>query len=290
MLLFTFSGTQVLAAGGLAVLTLVALIVFLRYRLRRARPSANDHRTKLAGADAFRQRPIFLKLGFVLALGASFLAINWTEFHHRVQIELGAVALEPDLELIPPRTIDPPQPPPPPPVIEPLPDEEIIESVSFESQDILAEEPVLLAPSPPVPDRPLPAPPPPPRREIEDDLPFKVVEEMPTFGAECVALSDKEARRQCSDRALLSYFSKQLSYPVLARENRIEGMVVLRFVVERDGSISGFETLRDPGGGLAEEALRVLRKLGNDYRWEPGKQRGRPVRVQFNLPIRFQLE
>jgi protein TonB len=293
MLLFTFTGTQVLVTVGLAMLVLIGLVFLLRYRLQRARPTANDHRTKLAGADAFRQRPIFLKIGFVLALGASFLAINWTEYRGRVSLDFGPLVFEADLEQLPPRmpAPPPPPPPPPPPVIEPIPDEAIEESLTFESNDIQAEEAVVTPVPAPVAERPAPvAKDPLPQREHLPGELFKVVEEMPTFGEDCVGISDKEARRQCSDRALLSYFGKELIYPAMARENGIKGNVVLRFVVEPDGKISSFEILRDPGAGLGAEALRVLRKMADSYRWEPGKQRGRPVRVQFNLPIRFQLE
>ena len=129
----------------------------------------------------------------------------------------------------------------------------------------------------------------PAREDVPDDI-FAVVEEMPVFGADCLDLSDKEARRQCSDRAILSYFAKNLVYPPIARENGIAGTVVLRFVVEKDGSVGQVEILRDPGGGLGAEAERVLAAMNATRRWEPGKQRGRPVRVYFNLPIRFQLE
>lgn len=290
MLIFSFTGTQVLAVASLALLALIGGILLLRFRLRRARPSANDHRTKLAGADPFRQRPLFLKVGFVVALGSSFLAINWTVFDVRPNFSLGSITFEADLEQVPPRTMEKPHPPlPPPPVVEPIPEEEVTESVTFESNDISATESVV----PPQPKAPVIAPDPvmvaPPPRKVPDEI-FKVVEEMPIFGEDCLNISDRDARRQCSDRAILSYFGKHLVYPPLARENGIEGAVVLRFVVEKDGSIGSLEILRDPGAGLGGEALRVLEEMGETYRWSPGKQRGRPVRVYFNLPIRFRLE
>ena len=62
---------------------------------------------------------------------------------------------------------------------------------------------------------------------------------------------------------------------------------VVQFVVERDGSIAGANVVKGIGAGCDEEALRVVRSMP---KWQPGKQRGQPVRVQFNLPIRFKLE
>jgi protein TonB len=112
------------------------------------------------------------------------------------------------------------------------------------------------------------------------------VEEMPVFG-DCVALPLSE-RRQCSDAALLSYIYKHIRYPGAARENGIEGTVYVQFVVEKDGSASQVKILRDIGGGCGREVERVVAEMP---KWSvPGKQRGRPVRVQFNLPVKFKLQ
>ena len=68
-------------------------------------------------------------------------------------------------------------------------------------------------------------------------------------------------------------------------------MVVVRFVVEKDGSITDAQVVRDIGAGCGDEAMRVVSMMnGMGEKWTPGKQRGRPVRVQFNLPVKFQLE
>jgi protein TonB len=64
-------------------------------------------------------------------------------------------------------------------------------------------------------------------------------------------------------------------------------VVYVTFVVEKDGSIGQARVLRGIGGGCDEEALRVVRSMP---KWEPGIQRGKPVRVQYNLPFRFTLK
>lgn len=102
---------------------------------------------------------------------------------------------------------------------------------------------------------------------------FKVVEQMPQF-------PDGEA-------ALFKFINDNIKYPAVARENGIEGKVFVKFIVEADGSVTNVEVVRDIGGGCGEEAMRVVKKFP---KWNPGKQRGRPVRVFFNLPVQFRLQ
>ena len=97
----------------------------------------------------------------------------------------------------------------------------------------------------------------------------------------------KSDRKTCAEKKLLDFIYSNIKYPAIARENNIQGTVVLSFVVEKDGSITDAKALRDIGGQCGDEALRVVNDMPN---WNPGKQRGRAVRVQFNLPVKFQLE
>jgi protein TonB len=83
------------------------------------------------------------------------------------------------------------------------------------------------------------------------------------------------------------YLSKNIRYPAVAKENNIQGKVFLTFVVEKDGSITDVKVLRGIGSGCDEEAVRVLR---NAPRWKPGIQNGRPVRVQYQVPVSFALQ
>lgn len=87
--------------------------------------------------------------------------------------------------------------------------------------------------------------------------------------------------------ALYKYLAENIKYPQLARENGITGKVYVTFVVERDGSIANPKILRDIGGGCGAEAIRVVKAMP---KWTPGKQRGKAVRVQFNLPVNFNLK
>ncbi len=84
-----------------------------------------------------------------------------------------------------------------------------------------------------------------------------------------------------------AYLSKNLHYPDAARENNIEGRVILQFVVNEDGVVSDIQVMRGIGGGCDEEAVRVLKAMPP---WKPGKQNGKAVKVRYNLPISFKLE
>lgn len=118
---------------------------------------------------------------------------------------------------------------------------------------------------------------------------FKVVEEMPRFpGAGCEEIADATARKQCADKAMLEFIYKGIKYPKAARDAGVEGTVVVTFVVTKDGAIEDAKIVREIGGGCGEEVLRLMGTM--PHNWIPGKQRGRAVNVQFNLPIKFKLD
>ncbi|MDD3637923.1 MAG: energy transducer TonB [Bacteroidales bacterium] len=107
---------------------------------------------------------------------------------------------------------------------------------------------------------------------IQEEEIFLVVEDQPEFPG--------------GEAALMTYFANNIRYPSGARELGIQGTVYVSFVVEPDGSVSQIEVLRGIGGGCDEEAVRVVQNMPL---WKPGKQRNIPVRVRFNLPVRFKL-
>jgi len=116
---------------------------------------------------------------------------------------------------------------------------------------------------------------------------FKVVEEMPRFpGCEDMKASSKEIEN-CSKQKMLEHIYSNLKYPASARDQNVEGMVVVQFVVEKDGSITGSKILRDIGAGCGTESQRVVDAMPT---WRPGLQGGKAVRVQYILPVKFKLE
>ena len=86
---------------------------------------------------------------------------------------------------------------------------------------------------------------------------------------------------------LLKFLAENIRYPELARENNIAGNVALTFVINKDGSVSDAQILKDIGGGCGKEALRVV---GLMPRWSPGEANSHPVKVRFALPVRFRLD
>jgi len=86
--------------------------------------------------------------------------------------------------------------------------------------------------------------------------------------------------------ALMNYLASNIQYPDLARDNKIQGRVILKFVVENDGSISNIKLVKGIGGGCDEEAVRVIMKMP---KWIPGIENDKPIRVSYNMPIKFTL-
>jgi TonB family protein len=127
--------------------------------------------------------------------------------------------------------------------------------------------------------------------QATDTTIYKVADEMPRFPG-CEALYDSIAERQnCASQKMLEFIYRNIRYPDEARQQNIEGNVVVQFVVEKDGSLSQMVVLREIGGGCGQAAIEVLSAMSQrGLRWIPGKKNGQPVRVQFNLPVRFKLQ
>ena len=98
--------------------------------------------------------------------------------------------------------------------------------------------------------------------------------------------TDRSPEFPGGDDALYRYLEKNLRYPQKAKDNKTEGKVFVEFIVERDGTITHPEILRPLGDDCSEEALRLVRDIP---KWKPGRKQGYPVRVQFVLPVYFQL-
>ena len=109
--------------------------------------------------------------------------------------------------------------------------------------------------------------------EPQEKVIFQVVEEMPEFPG---GMSEA-----------MKFLAKNIKYPVAAQQAKIEGRVIVQFVVERDGSISDIHAMRGVNPDLDAEAIRVVSLMP---KWKPGKQRGKAVAVKYTMPIMFRLQ
>jgi protein TonB len=101
---------------------------------------------------------------------------------------------------------------------------------------------------------------------------FTVVEEMPVYPG--------------GDEARIKFLAENIVYPIEAKEKGIQGTVYVTFVIDETGKVTDVNVLRGIGGGCDEETVRVVKLMSN---WIPGKQSGKNVRVQFNMPLKFTL-
>lgn len=126
--------------------------------------------------------------------------------------------------------------------------------------------------------------------ESKEEQVFMRAEQMPRFpGCERNNWTEDEKVR-CSEKKLLEYIKANLKYPPQALKNNIQGEVLIKFVVDKDGNIGDAELISDPGSGMGTAAMDVIYNMKKlNQKWIPGYQQGNPVSVWFVLPIRFSL-
>ena len=220
---------------------------------------------KTQKADLENKRGLFLQIGLVFTLALVLFAFEWRTYDRDLGIDLDREIVEDDEIMI--QTVEPPPPPPPPPPQEVITElivvDDDIEVEDF-NVDVEVDQDVAIVPIVTI-DIPV-------EEVVDEDEVFIIVEDQPGFPG--------------GQEALHRFLQQNIRFPAIAREAGIQGTVFVTFVVERDGSVTNVRVLRGIGGGCDEEAIRVVSMMP---RWTPGKQRGRPVRVQFNMPIRFML-
>ena len=117
----------------------------------------------------------------------------------------------------------------------------------------------------------------------EKEIEFDSVERPPIYPG-CEPYTQQ--LRSCTQRKIQTHINKNFRYPEYAQKTGIQGRVFVQFIIDKDGSIVGIRT-RGPDKNLEKEAQRIIGKLPT---MTPGKQRGRPVRVPFSIPIIFKLQ
>ena len=107
----------------------------------------------------------------------------------------------------------------------------------------------------------------------KEDTVYQIAEEMPVFPG--------------GEQAMMKFVAENINYPQEAKDKEIAGRVFVSFVVEKDGSVDEVKVMRGIGGGCDEEVVRVVKAMP---KWKPGKQDGKPVRVNYMMPFNFKLD
>ncbi len=221
---------------------------------------------KTPKADLENKKGYFMEIGLIIALLIVFAAFSMKSYNKQTVNQLQVAVDDAPEEIIPitEQKVKPPPPPPPRQVtqIKIVEDDVQVEDdldIDVEADDNTEFQEYV----PPETDD----------EDVEEQQIFQVVENMPEFPG--------------GRAALMKYLATNIKYPPYAKEAGIQGRVFINFVVERDGSITAVKVLRGIGGGCDEEAVRVVKAMP---KWKPGMQRGKPVRVSFNLPVKFTLQ
>ena len=222
-------------------------------------------------ADLEGGKGLSILMGIVVGLAVLFVGFEWGTQEKTIQKDEGIADIIAEEEIDITRQEETPPPPPHPPPVE-----QVAEVLNVVEDDVEVENTDLLSSE----DNQAEAQtqtyvPPVVKVEEEEESSqqiFMVVEEMPEFPG--------------GQAALMSFIAKSIKYPVVAQENGIQGRVTCSFVVNKDGSIVDAEVIRGIDPSLDKEALRVINTMP---KWKPGKQRGKPVRVKFTVPINFRL-
>lgn len=110
-------------------------------------------------------------------------------------------------------------------------------------------------------------------KPVDNNKVYDIAEQMPSYPD--------------GNSAMQKYLADNIVYPESAERRGVEGIVVISFIVETDGSLTNFKVVRSPDPDLGREALRVCKTM---KRWIPGRKNGKPVRVRCVTPIRFKLQ
>ena len=221
-------------------------------------------------ADLERGKTLGVLMGMIVGLAVLFVGFEWSDREVTI-VQSGGVAdiiAEEEVEITRPEDTPPPPPPPPAPAI--------AEELNVVEDDVKLDDVDIISSEDDASSAQVEAYTPPAVVEEEEESSqqiFTVVETMPEFPG--------------GQMALLQYLSKSIKYPVIAQENGIQGRVSCSFVVNKDGSIVDAEVIRGVDPSLDKEALRVINSMP---KWSPGKQRGKPVRVKYTVPVTFRLQ
>jgi protein TonB len=226
-------------------------------------------------ANLESKRLMFTQIGLVSALLLCIIMIEWKTYEKSIS-SLGDLDILIEDEIIPPTQREQKPPPPPPAAPEIIQvvenDVELEEELTMESAETDQDEEIEVVEAE--------------EEDTEEILNFAIVENKPAFPG-CEDEKTEEAKAMCFQKKMQEHVAKNFVFPEMARQMGISGKIFVNFVIEKDGSISNVAVARGVDKSLDEEAIRVIKKLP---KMQPARQRGKPVRMQFTMPINARLQ
>jgi len=229
-------------------------------------------------ADLENKIGVFRMIGLVVVLAGVLIAFEWKTYQDGPS-SLGQLQMEDiEEEIIPITQQNQPPPPPPPP---PPPQQEILEIVE---DDVEIEDEVEILDAEADMETEIFEQ---PEEVIEEPEIFTIVEDMPVFPG-CENAGNNQKRDECTRNEIFKYIQSNAKYPPMAKDAGISGTVYIRFVIDENGKVTQTEVLRGVAGGksLDNAAVETVKSLP---KFKPGKQRGKPVRVYYTVPVKFNL-
>ena len=226
--------------------------------------SYTDRTKKSEKANLENKKAIFFQIGLIISLSIALFAFEWKSYDNKISEIITTTSQFDPIDLPPITQIDKPEPKIEKvslSVIREVSNTTEVAEIETYSSETSPNEAVTYTPVNNVSEP-----------EVADPEVFRIVENQPEFIG--------------GEKALFDYLAGSIKYPTIAREAGIQGTVYISFIVEKDGSISNVTVARGISGGCDEEAVRVIKSMPN---WKAGLQRNKPVRVQFNVPIKFTL-
>ena len=234
---------------------------------------------KTSRADLEKGKTLALLMGVVVSLAVLFVGFEWGTTELKIDVKEGVADIfaEEEIEITTQNeeiNAAPPPPPAPPPQQEVAAEVLTIveDNVDVGNQTLMSSEDTQREAQtqtyvPPTIVAAVVV-----EEEYAEEHIFEIVEDMPEFPGGMAAC--------------LNFLQSNAVYPIIAQENGVQGRIQVSFVVNQDGSIVDVEVMRHFDPSLDKEAVRVVSTMP---KWKPGTQRGKPVRVKYNVPVVFRL-
>ena len=221
---------------------------------------------KTQKASLENKRVLFAEIGMIAALLAVWAAFSYSTEDRTVASLMKDVPVEDVIEQVP---VTMETPPPPPSVSMPVISDEIeIVEDNVEVNDFFSIEDTKVEFA---------------IRDYVEEVKEEVIEEETI---DFVRVEEKPQFNGGDANSFSAWVAQHLVYPEIAKENGVQGRVILQFTIQRDGSLSNVKLLRGVDASLDKEAIRVV---SSSPKWTPGRQRDRDVNVTYTFPVIYQL-